>query len=228
MTKMLTRKYDNKELLLELHQAQENEHQRIAVEIHGGVVQWLVAADYGIQMCRSLIADARYEELEASLMTIKETVRSSIQELRRVITNSRPRALEELGLVGALSQSSEIVRKKGIDCRFAVRGKTRKLDTSVEGALYWAGQEMLTNICKHACASKVNMHLHYSSGAVSIKAIDNGLGFNVDEVMNNAISSGRMGLISMKDRMELLGGGMVIDSSLRQGTTVCVSLPVLN
>ncbi len=228
MTKMLTRKYNSKELLMELHQAQEQEHRRIAVEIHGGVVQWLVAADYGIQMCRTLIANAQYEELETSLMTIKETVRSSIQELRRVITNSRPIALEELGLIGALNNSIDPLRQKDIDCRFTIRGKMFKLSTSLEVALYWAGQEMLTNICKHASASKVNLELQYSDATISIKATDNGLGFDVDEVMNNAISSGRMGLTGIKDSVEMLGGGLMIDSCLSRGTVVCVSLPILN
>jgi signal transduction histidine kinase len=214
-----------KELLMELYHAGENERQRIAAEIHGGVAQWLVGADYEIQMCRTLIADARYSELEDSLVKIKETIRSGIQELRRAIANLRPQPLVQLGLIGALNQC--LIRNDGIDCQFSVHGKPIKLSMLKEGTIYWAAQEMVTNVCKHASASKINLQLHYCDGTVSIRATDNGLGFNVDEVMKNSISLGRLGLFGMKERVELLGGSLVINSCVGEGTTVLLTLPVL-
>ena len=178
---------------------------------------------YTLEEVQSLPPEKIYAP--SSLLKIEETIRSSIRELRRTIANLRFQPLVQLGLIGALNQC--LIRNDGIDCQFSVHGKPIKLSMLKEGTIYWAAQEMVTNVCKHASASKINLQLHYCDGTVSIRATDNGLGFNVDEVMKNSISLGRLGLFGMKERVELLGGSLVINSCVGEGTTVLLTLPVL-
>lgn len=216
------------ELLIELHQKQESELQRMATELHGGVAQWLVGATYGIEECRSLITDARYDELDAALARIKDTVRASTAELRRVIANSRPQALAQLGLPGAIRRSIDVLVRDGIECRFDILGTPLHLGESEESTLYWAAEEMITNIRKHARAGRVDMELRYSAGSVSITATDDGIGFDSRTIAKGCDAAVRMGLTGMRERVELLGGSMDIDSCLGSGTTVVVTLPAVS
>jgi len=213
-------------LMHEITLAQENERRRVAIDIHDGVAQWLVGVSYDIKVCSSLISESRFADLELELTKIRKTLQTSIIELRRAIANLRPPPLQEMGLVGALRQAAEVLNEEGIKCHIEVDGKLPKLTPSQESTTYWIVQEALTNIRNHSKASDVSLFIQFSDNTVAVKVSDNGQGFNPNQVMDSAIPIGHVGLLGMKERAELLGGYLSIDSNPAKGTSIGFSFPV--
>ena len=213
-------------LLQEVSAAQENERRRMAVEIHDGVAQWMVGASYGIRACSALVSESRLDDLRRELDETRQTVQRSIKELRRTIANLRPLPLEELGLVAAVRQAAEELAEDGITCRAEVDGSLPKLSTPEETTTYWTIQEILTNVRRHSGASEVTVRMQCRDGMYSVVVNDDGQGFAPGEVRKSERSAMHMGLIGMKERVELLGGHLTIDSDHGKGTTIRFAFPV--
>ena len=215
-----------KKLLHEISLAQENERKRVAIEIHDGVAQWMVGASYDIRACSTLIAESRFADLKLELGKAEKTLHRGIKELRRTIANLRPLPLEEMGLISALCQVMEVLNEEGIRCHTKIAEKLPELTLAEENTTYWIVQEVLTNIRNHSKASDVNLRIQSGDGTVSIEVSDNGQGFDPDQVMNGASPLGHMGLLGMKERAELLGGYLTINSKPGKGTLIGFSFPV--
>jgi signal transduction histidine kinase len=213
-------------LLHEISLAQENERKRVAIEIHDGVAQWMVGAFYDIKACSTLISESRFADLELELAKIRNTLQRSIKELRRAIADLRPPPLEEVGLATALHQVAKVLNEEGIRCYIEVDENLPKLTFAEESTTYWIVQEALTNIRNHSEASDVSLHIQFGDDTVSVEISDNGQGFNPDEVMDSEIPLGHMGLLGMKERAELLGGYLSINSRPRKGTSIYFTFPV--
>ena len=207
-------------LLHEISLAQENERRRVAIDIHDGVAQWLVGASYDIKTCSNLISESRFTDLELGLTKIRKTLQRSIKELRLAIANLRPLPLEEIGLVGTFHQALEVLHEEGIRCHIEVQGELPKLTLAQEKITYWIVQECLTNIRRHSKASDVNLLIQFGDNTVSVEVNDNGQGFEPNQVMNSTIPLGHIGLLGMKERAELLGGPLSINSKPGKGTSI--------
>jgi signal transduction histidine kinase len=130
----------------------------------------------------------------------------------------RPLALEKEGLVGALQQRLDAVeRRAGMDARLIVEGELDLLP-DVEEALYRIAQEALNNALKHAAATMVRVSIHADEDKVVLEVADNGKGFDPQAVSDE----GGMGLTTMRERAEKLGGTLVLISAPGEGTTVTV------
>ena len=213
-------------LLREVSAAQENERRRMAVEIHDGVAQWMVGASYGIRACSALVSESRLDDLRRELDETRQTVQRSIKELRRTMANLRPLPLEELGLVAAVRQAAEALAEDGITCRAEVDGSLPDLSTPEETTTYWTVQEILTNVRRHSGASEVTVRMQCREGMYSVEVNDDGRGFAPGEVRRSERSAMHMGLVGMKERAELLGGNLTIDSDHGKGTTIRFAFPV--
>lgn len=213
-------------LLHEISLAQENERKRVAIEIHDGVAQWMVGASYDIKACSTLISESRFADLELELDKIRKTLQRSVKELRRAIADLHPPPLEEVGLATALHQVAERLNEDGIRCYIEVDEKLPKLTLAEESTTYWIVQEALTNIRNHSRASDVSLRIQFRYDTVSVEISDNGRGFSPNEAMDSEIPLGHMGLVGMKERAELLGGYLNIDSSPRKGTSIGFTFPV--
>ena len=157
---------------------------------------------------------------------LESTLTKSLKELRRVVIGLRPPALDELGLTHALRQGLEDLKTDGLDCRFSQVGTPFRLPSSMEIAAYRIVQEALTNIRRHANATKVNLRLQFQEDKLLVEVGDNGKGFDLSETLGRAISVGHMGLLGMKQRVETLGGDIKIKTSEGTGTTIILSLPI--
>lgn len=213
-------------LLHEISVAQENERKRIAIEVHDGAVQWLVGASYAIKACRTLVLESRFADLELELAKTGQMLQRGIKELRRAIANLRPLPLEGVGLTAGLRQTGEALNEEGIRCHTEVDGKLPKLTFAEENTIYWIVHEALTNIRKHSKATEASVRMQFRDGRVSVDISDNGQGFNPNQVMNSAIPLEHMGLLGMKERAQLLGGYLSINSNLGQGTSISFILPI--
>ena len=214
-------------LLVEAIHAQEEERQRIAVDLHDGVAQWLAGASYRVQAVDALLSGGNgNSEAQDELNRMESTLDQSLKELRRVLRGLRPPALEELGLSHALRQSLEELKTEGLYCRFSEVGASLRLPSSVEIAVYRVVQEALTNIRKHADATRVNLRLQYQPDKLQVEVRDNGKGFDLSRTLDGAIAVGHMGLLGMKQRADMLGGDVVIKTGQGSGTSLVFRFPI--
>jgi signal transduction histidine kinase len=214
------------ELLRELLKAQEEERERISAEIHDSVAQWMVSASYHAQSSSALILESKLDEASDELEHATRIIGQSIGELRRIVTDLYPPALTELGLQEALRQNIECFRKEtGVQCRLS-GGLTRTLSPVHQIVVYRVVQEALNNVRKHAHASQVDIKIRLQRGRFRVEVSDNGRGFKVAPALEGGLSEGRMGLLTMKGRAEMLGGSLNIESSDETGTRVVLTIPL--
>jgi len=202
-------------------QAQETERQRLARAMHDGPAQALtnliLQTDIAMRLFDRDPSKAR-EELES----LKSAANSTFQKVRGFIFDLRPMMLDDLGLAPTLQRYvSSFQEQTGLDIRLTVTGIEQRLENYQEVMIFRAVQELLGNVSRHAQATQVKLQIDADSGEVRISIDDNGKGF---EVKNLAEGSGR-GLKVIRDRVEMLGGEMEIDSVVGQGTRVMFSIP---
>ncbi len=214
------------QLLAQVVLAQEEERNRISIDLHDSVAQWLVAASYGIQTFDQALERDKADKAREELAAMESTITKSLKELRRVVVGLRPPALDELGLTPALKKSLEELKTEGIESKFTEAGTPFRLPSSMEIAIYRIAQEALSNIRKHAGATIVNLHLQFQEDRLLVEIRDNGRGFNLSQTLSSAISVGHLGLLGMRQRVEMLGGDIRIKTREGKGTTITLSLPI--
>ncbi|MFC1984068.1 histidine kinase [Chloroflexota bacterium] len=214
------------QLLTQAVQAQEEERQRISADLHDGVAQWLAAASYRAQTINVLLSRNNHDETRDELTTMENTIDKSLKELRRVVVGLRPPALDELGLSHSLRQSLEDLKTDVVECHFSEVGTPVRLPSNIEIVVYRVVQEALTNIRKHANATKVNLRLQFQTDKLLVEIRDNGIGFDLSQTLDSAISVGHMGLLGMRQRAEILGGDIKIKADEGAGTAIILSLPI--
>lgn len=207
--------------------AQETERKRVAIDIHDGVAQWLVGASYDIKLCSRFIAESNYSEVESTLDKIRNVLQNSLQELRRAISNLPLPPLEEIGLVGVIHKLAEKVQEEGIRCNLIIPDTLPDISLAQEKTFYWFIQESLTNIRKHSRATRVTIKLEHLENCVSINITDNGIGFDLDQVMKSRVYLEHIGLLGMKERADYLNGNFDIDSEPGKGTSINLSFSVM-
>ena len=213
------------QLLAQVVLAQEEERKRISLDLHDSVAQWLVAASYHVQTCRHILSGNSNTKVQEELISLDSTLTQSLKELRRVVIGLRPPALDELGLTHALRKSVEDLQADGLEGKFTEIGSPYRLPSSVEIAAYRVIQEALNNIRKHAGATKVNVRLQFMKEKLLVDINDNGKGFDLPRTMDRAGEVGNVGLVGMKQRAEMLGGDIKINTS-EDGTNIILTLPI--
>ncbi|UCB43809.1 MAG: sensor histidine kinase [Dehalococcoidales bacterium] len=224
----LTRSHHNyavqsAQVLEEIYLARDNERRRLSAEIHDGVVQWMVGALYRINACRHNISPLKPGDLADELANVAMTLKQSVGELRRIITDLRPLPLEKLGLVPALRQAMSLLEEENIICGFEFNSILPKLTPCEERAVFGIVQEALNNVRKHSAASSAHLRLQFRDDAFSVDVFDNGQGFNPEEAIDNQVRPSHIGLLSMKDRAELIGACLQIDSHPGEGTVISLT-----
>lgn len=211
-----------RDLGLAIIKAQEEERRRVAREIHDGPAQLLANVVLRIDVCQRL-ADADLKRLKDELHQLKDLVRVSLQDVRKVIFDLRPMALDDLGLVPALrSYLKDYQDRSGIIPELTVQGEERRFSQAFEVALFRLVQEALNNIWKHAQARTAQVLVEFHGDALRLMIRDDGVGFDLERARQEG---SRFGLISMRERAELLQGKLQIDTALGQGTRVSFHIP---
>lgn len=194
--------------------AQEGERQRIAQELHDEIGQTLTVALLELKR----VVDRAPEELREELAGVQETVRSGLEEVRQVARRLRPGVLEDLGLHSALSAlAAEFSRAGGVPVERRIDPGLPELSGDVELVLYRIAQESLTNVTRHAGASRVWMSLTCRDGTVRLRIADDGRG---------GVSREGAGIRGMRERALLIGARLTISSPPGQGTEVLLDVPV--
>jgi signal transduction histidine kinase len=209
-------------LAAHLNAIREHERSRIAREIHDEFGQVLSGLKMDVAwLAKRLAADQK--PLVEKTRTMCRLIDSTVQLVRRISTGLRPEVLDELGLVAAIGwQAKEFQKRMGIRCRLRLPANHAILDREVSTAAFRIFQEILTNIARHAKASRVNVDLDISDDRLTLKVADDGIGISDSEVGNRK----SLGLLGMQERAQLFGGEVGILGEPGRGTTVSVSIPM--
>jgi signal transduction histidine kinase len=197
-------------------EGQELERRRLARELHDETGQALTSVLLGLKAVETA-ADA-----PAALASLRELVVATLQDVRRLAVELRPKALDDFGLVPAVERLVEtFTEATGISVEFESRLGAERLQPEVETTLYRIVQEALTNIAKHAGARRVSVLLVRRPGIVSALVEDDGHGFGSAEE-----AQGGIGLAGMRERLALLDGRLTIESGSGTGTSLIAEVPL--
>ncbi len=199
------------------------ERERLAHELHDSVTQNVYSVSLLAEASRRFMAAGDTQTVNHYLERLGELSQQSLKEMRLLVYELRPLALEENSLIDALQQRLDAVeRRAGVDTRFA-HSDNMNLPAAAEEALYRVAQEALNNSLTHSGASAVVVILRVNEKWVELKVKDNGKGFEPDDAFRNGAG---VGFESMKKRLERLGGKLEICSKPGEGTQVTANLPL--
>ena len=202
-------------------QAQEDERRRIARELHDETAQELVHLARKLEQLR----DEADPTMTEAIQELLDMSRSTIQAVRRYSRDLRPSVLDDLGLLAALEMVVEDAgRQLPGGARLQVTGTPRRLDGPVELALFRIAQEALRNVEKHGNATSATVEMDFRGAEIRLSVTDDGKGFSPDNKMSDLIRTGKLGLVGMKERAELVGGILELRSAPGRGTQVVVSV----
>lgn len=211
------------EMGLRVIRAQEEERRRVAREIHDGPAQTLANIVLRLEIAERLL-EFDPTRVKAELIDLKNLVRSNLQDIRRIIFDLRPMALDDLGIVPAISKYLDNFQENyGIRCKFLIEGREKRLLPALEVALFRLVQEGMTNVAKHAHSAKVDISLIYQEDWTIARIRDYGKGFEVSFALTTP--GEHFGLIGMRERVEMFSGHFSIQSTLGKGTTIELSIP---
>ncbi len=208
---------------MKIIEATEEERKRISREIHDGPAQMLANV-----LLRTDIINRTYQErgIEKALLEIVELkgmVRDALHEVRRIIYDLRPMALDDLGIVPTLKKYLSSVEEyhQGTKVYFQSIGEQTRLDSKYEVAIFRLVQECVNNAIQHGKSHQVWVKLESCKDFINISIKDDGIGFDPQTTKQNSF-----GLIGMKERVDLLGGEMNLDSVEKQGTRIMFKIPI--
>lgn len=228
-TSELARAYEKlQEEIVQRKQATEiaavmEERGRLARELHDSVSQSLYSLTLFAETSKQLAENGDLEGVKTCVDELKQSSQGVLKELRLLVYDLRPSALEEEGLVGALRQRLEAVeRRSGVKGRLVVE-QEKELPPTVEEGLYRIAQEALNNALKHSRATEVLLRLSIGEELVELEVADNGIGFDLEKVI---AKGGGMGLTNMRERAEKLGGSLKIQTAPDNGAAIDVRISI--
>jgi signal transduction histidine kinase len=199
--------------------AQEQERRRLARELHDETGQALTSILLGLRTVEEAEGES---DMRVALSEVRELVRATLQDVRQLAVELRPKVLDDFGLVAALERLTDSFREQtGIAVAFHSALPAERLSPEIETALYRIVQESLTNIVKHARAGGVSITLGRKRSAVTVVVEDDGVGFDPARTREEGL-----GLIGMRERVALVGGRLTIESRPGAGTTFVAEVPV--
>lgn len=202
-----------------LVEVQESERHYIARELHDDAGQALASLMVGLRLLERDGADR--PAVIARCQDLKQAADGILENLHRLAIDLRPASLDHLGLVAALRQHTETVSDQhGIAVQFEVIGEIERLSGDLETAVYRIVQEALTNVIRHAQATRIDVLLKRRESTLVVIVEDNGIGFDP-----RAVQDSHLGLIGMQERAIMLGGSITFESSPGGGTTVFLEVP---
>lgn len=205
---------------------QEEERKTISRELHDDISQILTGINVRLAALK-IEAAANTSGLKQKITRTQRLVEKSVAAVHRFARQLRPAMLDDLGLIPTLlAYTKDLGKRTGLQIRFtaATAAEIEQLDSLKQTVLYRVAQEALTNVGKHAQASVVKLSIQTQPDAVCMEVSDNGNSFSVNSV-SGAKRRKRLGLLGMRERVEMVGGAFAIESTPANGTTVRVQIP---
>ena len=208
----------------ELLSSQEEERRKISRELHDEIGQILTAINVKLATLKKEAA-INTTGLTRKISSTQRLVERSMGTVHRFARELRPPLLDDLGLIPALhSYLRSFTKRTHIPVHFTAFAEVERLGGDKRTALYRVAQEALTNVEKHAKASLVTLTLRRLAGAIRMEIHDDGRSFRVERVLRDK-RTGRLGLIGMRERVDMAGGSFTVVSAPGQGTTIRAQIP---
>jgi two-component system sensor histidine kinase DegS len=213
-----------RDLSRQLLTAQEEERKMISRELHDEIAQTLTGINVRLATLK-LEAAANTRGLQKKIASTQRLVEKSVDIVHRFARELRPAVLDDLGLIPALhSFVKSFAKRSRLRINMRVLAGVEKLSSAKRTVLYRVAQEALTNVAKHARATRVQIDIRRSTGSICMEIKDNGKSFPVQRVLQ-AKGNKRLGLLGMRERVEMVGGTFKVESTSGQGTIVQAQIP---
>lgn len=209
--------------VIRIIEAQEEERKRLSRDIHDGPAQMFANVLLRAGLIEKIFIEQDEKTALLELKALRASVREALIEVRRVIFDLRPMALDDLGLVPTLRKYLSQVEgfEKGTEIHFQSAGSEQRFDANIEVAVFRLIQESITNAIKHGQSSSIWVKIEWLRDILNIVVRDNGRGFDKNEVRDKSF-----GLIGMRERIDLLKGEITINSTIGKGTTILFRIPL--
>jgi len=206
--------------------AQEEERRAIAHSLHDDTGQALSMLIIHLDRIDERI-QADQTELKKQVTDARALASNALTELRRILSGLRPAILDDLGLVPAIRWFARAnLEQAGIGVVIKAPGAPLELSPAVTTTLFRIVQEAVSNIVRHAGASSVTIVLGLKDGRIDLRIQDDGRGFDPEHASRDAVELQQLGLLGIRERAELLGGQVLIESAPEKGTNLQASIPV--
>jgi signal transduction histidine kinase len=209
-----------------ISELQEESRKKLARDLHDGPIQTLAAITMRLNYARRLM-DRDLNEARDELVTLETVARQTTREIRHMLFTMRPLILESQGLVAALYQLAEKVREThNANVILEINPEIGdSIDTARQGVIFYVAEEAINNARKHAQASHVWLRLWDTEEECILQVEDDGVGFNVGAVDANYEQLGSMGMVTMRERADLVDAALRVESSEGEGTCLTLSVP---
>ena len=211
-------------LASQLSLAEERERHRIAINLHDNISQILAS----IKIKLGEIMEMKFPvPITNSLKEIYVLTEQTIKYSRTLTSELSPPILYELGFESAVEWLTEETEKRhNIPCRFEDDKQHKPIDNDIRVILFLTVRELLINVVKHAKANKIKISLQKKGNNIQIIVKDDGIGFNLSKIESTLSQKGSFGLFSIRERLNPLGGKLIIKSRFKQGTTAIITAPL--
>lgn len=208
-------------------EAREEERKRISREIHDGPAQSIANIVFKAEICKTVIEQDVKKGL-VELEELKDSVRNTLNDIRKIIYDLRPMSIDDLGIVPTIEKLvSEFTNETGIRVTLKCDDPGEKVDSIIQLAVFRLIQESFNNIKKHSGAKSATLSLEFGTKYLILIITDTGKGFIVDKVIESLKDTGKsFGLLGLHERVENLHGEIQIDSRIGKGTVIQIKLPV--
>ena len=207
---------------LKIIEAQEEERKRLSREIHDGPAQMLANVMLRAELVERVYEDKGIEQALEEIRDLRKMVASSLSEVRRIIYDLRPMALDDLGIIPALSNYlRNFSQRTNLEIQFKNIGKDMRLSQQIEVSIFRLVQEAVQNAHKHAKPKYVDVKIEVRATKVVLIVKDDGIGFDPTQRKENSF-----GLMGMKERVSVLKGAIDIISKINDGTTIIIEVPI--
>lgn len=204
--------------------AQEDERKEISRELHDEIAQTLSGINVHLATLK-VEAAVNTKGLKKKITRTQRLVEKSVNIVHRFARDLRPTLLDDLGLIPALhSYVKDFTKRTGIQIHFKASPDVEKLNSVKRTAIYRVAQAALTNVAQHAQASLVRMDIQKNHRFMHMKIKDDGKSFHVERVLY-AKKNKRLGLLGMRERVEMVGGSFTVESMKGRGTTIGARVP---
>jgi signal transduction histidine kinase len=211
----------------QLLSAQEEERKKISRELHDVIAQTLTGINVRLTTLKNEAA-ANTRGLKRNIERTQRLVENSVNFVHRFARELRPAVLDDVGLIPALhSFMKDFTKRTGIRIHFTTftSARLKELDGDKRTVLYRVAQEALTNVARHAQASRAEVRIQKLDGRVCMRIKDNGKGFPAEHLLHGK-KKNRLGLLGMRERVEMVRGRFSIQSARGRGTTILAQIPL--
>ena len=208
-------------------QVEEEARHRLSRDLHDGPTQSLSAIAMRINFARKMV-DKEPHKIEHELEVIEQLARQTVTEIRNMLFTLRPLTLETQGLVQALQMLVEKMRER-TDTQITIHDigeASERIDANQSAVIFYIVEEALGNACKHAQAKLIQVRMWVESKLFVVQISDDGVGFDSETVLGSYDMRSSLGMVNMRERAELVDGSLDIRSTVNQGTTITLVVPL--